>query len=78
MFATYFKLLATVVTRYQGSSVSCVVLDLRASGAHDEVTDNVATIKSANGYWMQYDSNYGTYGCYSSQTGTNPSIYVLK
>lgn len=42
------------------------------------ITDNVATIKSANGYWMQYDSNYGTYGCYSSQTGTNPSIYVLK
>ena len=42
------------------------------------ITDNVATIKSANGYWMQYDSNYGTFGCYSSQTGTNPSIYVLK
>ena len=44
MFATYFKLLATIETRYQGSSVSCVILDLCATGAHDEVTDNVAAI----------------------------------
>ena len=54
MFATYFKLLATVVTRYQGSSVPCVVLDLRASGAHDEVADNVATIIAK--HWIRVES----------------------
>ena len=44
MFATDFKLLATIVTRYQGSSVAGVVLDLCTSGAHDEISNYVASV----------------------------------
>lgn len=27
--------------------------------------------------WIQYDANYGSYGCYNSQRGQLPAIYVL-
>ena len=41
--------------------------------------DGTARITNVSrGTWIQYDSNYASYGCYNSVRGSMPVLYVLK
>ena len=43
----------------------------------DFATGEVTITNILTGKWIQYDSQYGTYGVYNSQKGTLPMIYCL-
>ena len=39
-------------------------------------SDNTWKIVSATNHWIQYSSNYHSFGCYTSEQGTMPLLYV--